>query len=81
MLVHDVYIGLGDAVKRGEIKRIAVVQEMEKDIRSETTQRQFGFQFPVVFCGATYAPKRMWGFANIEESDFCSKPDDPGTHL
>ncbi len=67
LLVHDVNIGLGDAVKRGEIKRIAVVQEMEKDIRSETTQRQFGFQFPVVSCGATYAPKRVWGFAKVEE--------------
>jgi hypothetical protein len=66
LLVHDVNIGLGDAVKRGEIKRIAVVQEMEKDIRSETTQRQFGFQFPVVSCGATYAPKRVWGFAKVE---------------
>jgi hypothetical protein len=67
LLVHDVTIGLGDAVKRGEIKRIAVVQEMEKDLRSETSQRQFGFQFPVVSCGATYAPKRVWGFAKVEE--------------
>lgn len=67
VLMHDVTNGLGDAVKRGEVKRIAIVQEMEKDIRSETTQRQFGFQFPVVSCGATYAPKRVWGFANVEE--------------
>ncbi len=67
VLMHDVTNGLGDAVKKGEIKRIAVVQEMEKDIRSETTQRQFGFQFPVVSCGATYAPKRVWGFAKVEE--------------
>ncbi len=67
LLVHDVTIGLGAAVRRGEIRRIAVVQEMEKDIRSETAQRQFGFQFPVVSCGATYAPKRVWGFAKVEE--------------
>jgi len=67
LLMHDVTVGLGDAVKRGEVKRIAVVQEMEKDIRSETSQRQFGFQFPVVSCGATYAPKRVWGFADVEE--------------
>lgn len=67
LLVHDVAAGLGDAVKPGEIKRIAVVQEMEKDMRSEVAQRQFGFQFPVVSCGATYAPKRVWGFANVEE--------------
>jgi hypothetical protein len=67
LLVHDVAAGLGDAVKPGEIKRIAVVQEMEKDMRSEVAQRQFGFQFPVVSCGATYAPKRVWGFARVEE--------------
>ncbi len=67
ILMHDVTIGLGDVVQKGEVKRIAVVQEMEKDIRSETTQRQFGFQFPVVSCGATYAPKRVWGFAEVEE--------------
>jgi len=67
VLMHDVTNGLGNAVRKGEIKRIAVVQEMEKDIRSETSQRQFGFQFPVVSCGATYAPKRVWGFADVEE--------------
>jgi hypothetical protein len=66
MLMRDVRIGLGEAVKPGEIKRIAVVQEMEKDIRSSLDQRQFGFQFPVVSCGATYAPKRVWGFADVE---------------
>jgi mono/diheme cytochrome c family protein len=66
LLMRDVRIGLGDAVKLGEIKRIAVVQEMEKDIRSSLDQRQFGFQFPVVSCGATYAPKRVWGFADVE---------------
>ncbi len=66
VVMHDVTIGLGDAVKPGEIKRIAVVQEMEKDLRAETDKRQFGFQFPVVSCGATYAPKRVWGFADVE---------------
>jgi hypothetical protein len=67
VLMHDVRIGLEEWIRTGEVKRIAVVQEMEKDIRSETTQRQFGFQFPVVSCGATYAPKRVWGFADVEE--------------
>ena len=66
IIMHDVRIGLGDAVKPGEIKRLAVVQEMEKDMRAETDKRQFGFQFPVVSCGATYAPKRVWGFAAVE---------------
>ncbi len=66
LIMRDVKIGLGEAVKPGEIKRIAVVQEMEKDMRAETDKRQFGFQFPVVSCGATYAPKRVWGFADVE---------------
>ncbi len=66
LVMHDVTSGLGDTVKPGEIKRLAVVQEMEKDIRASVDQRQFGFQFPVVSCGATYAPKRVWGFADVE---------------
>ncbi len=66
VVVQDVYIGLEGHVKRGEIKRLAVIQEMEKDIRAETRLRQFGFQFPVVSCGATYAPKRVWGFTDVE---------------
>ena len=66
VVVQDVAIGLEGHVKPGEVKRIAVVQEMEKDIRAETHLRQFGFQFPVVSCGATYAPKRVWGFADVE---------------
>ncbi|MDR2863748.1 MAG: hypothetical protein LBV54_07765, partial [Puniceicoccales bacterium] len=66
IVLNDVRIGLGDTVKPGEVKRLAVVQEMEKDTRSEVRQRQFGFQFPVVSCGATYAPKRVLGFANVE---------------
>ena len=66
IVVQDVRIGLEGHVKPGEVKRLAIVQEMEKDIRSETSQRQFGFQFPVVSCGATYAPKRVWGFADVE---------------
>ncbi|MDR3181601.1 MAG: hypothetical protein LBT89_01555 [Planctomycetaceae bacterium] len=80
--MQDVYNGLEPAVKRGEVKRIAVVQELEKpthspyEIPAEKTfyrtislQRisvgAFGFQFPVVSCGATYAPKKVWGFAEV----------------
>jgi len=66
IVMHDVTVGLGDSVKPGEVKRLAVVQEMEKDMRAATDKRQFGFQFPVVSCGATYAPKRVWGFADVE---------------
>jgi hypothetical protein len=57
LVMHDVTIGLGNAVKQGEIKRLAVVQEMEKDIRSAVDKRQFGFQFPVVSCGSTIPKK------------------------
>ncbi len=66
VVLHDVYYGLEPVVKRGEVKRIAVVQEMEKSKLSHVDQRAFGFQFPVVSCGATYAPKRVWGFADVE---------------
>ncbi|MBP5227392.1 MAG: carbohydrate-binding protein [Kiritimatiellae bacterium] len=66
VIVQDVRIGLEAYVKPGEIKRIAVVQEMEKDLYAGVDKRQFGFQFPVVSCGATYAPKRVWGFAEVE---------------
>jgi hypothetical protein len=66
IVMHNVAIGLEGFVKPGEIKRLAIVQEMEKDIRADTSRRQFGFQFPVVSCAATYAPKRVWGFAKVE---------------
>jgi hypothetical protein len=66
VIINDIRFGLGNAVRPDEIKRVAIVQEMEKDTRSEVSQRQFGFQFPVVSCGATYAPKRVWGFADVE---------------
>ena len=64
--MQDVYIGLGDAVARGDIKQLAVVQEMEKPLGIDPARRAFGFQFPVVSCGATYAPKKIWGYATVE---------------
>ena len=66
LLIQDVYNGLAPHVKRGEIERIAVVQEMEKAQFANKELRAFGFQFPVVSCGATYAPKKVWGFAKVE---------------
>jgi hypothetical protein len=65
-------------VKRGEIKQIAVVEEIEKSqwapIVNEVplcsqyaANTAFGFQFPLVSCGATYAPKKLWGYAKVEE--------------
>ncbi|MDR3233019.1 MAG: hypothetical protein LBT46_05055, partial [Planctomycetaceae bacterium] len=80
--MQDVYHGLEPAVQRGEVKRIAVVQEIEKPTHSpyeipiaETSYKNlpferisvgaFGYQFPIVSAGATYAPKKVWGFADV----------------
>lgn len=76
--MQDVYNGLEPHVKRGEIERIAVVQEIEKSTHTPQNNKQlegagmrniavFGFQFPLVSCGATYAPKKLWGFADVAE--------------
>ena len=85
VLLQDVYAGLEPAVKRGEIKQIAVVQEVEKAQRIPLLDRvptghgyaantAFGFQFPLVSCGATYAAKRLWGYAEVaEDGSACFK--------
>jgi hypothetical protein len=65
--MQDVYQGLEPYVKRGEVVRIAVVQEIAKPVRVDPSLRAFGFQFPVVSCGATYAPKKIWGFIDVED--------------
>ena len=78
VFMQDVYNGLEPHVKRGEIKQIAVVQEVEKSTHTPQNNQRldgpgmrniavFGFQFPLVSCGATYAPKKVWGFADVEE--------------
>jgi hypothetical protein len=72
LTMQDVYNGLEPHIKRGEIKQIAVVQEIEKSVRAEVSRRAFGFQFPVVSCGATYAPKRIWGYAKVESDGSAS---------
>jgi len=66
LMMQDVYNGLGSSVKRGSIKKLAIVQEIEKPLGIDPGLRAFGFQFPVVSCGATYAPKKIWGYATIE---------------
>ena len=79
VFMQDVYNGLEPHVKRGEIKQIAVVQEIEKNTHSPQNNLKpdgsamrniavFGFQFPLVSCGATYAPKKLWGFADVNEN-------------
>lgn len=76
--VQDVYNGLTPHIKRGEIKQIAVVQEIEKSTHTPQNNQRldgqgmrniavFGFQFPLVSCGATYAPKKVWGLADVSE--------------
>ncbi len=76
LFMQDVYVGLEPDVKRGEIKQIAVVQEVEKSTHSPMTNKRpdgkgtrsiaaFGFQFPLVSAGATYAAKKLWGLADV----------------
>jgi hypothetical protein len=77
LFLQDVYVGLEPEVKRGEIKEIVVVQEVEKSTHSPMTNKRpdgpgtrsiaaFGFQFPLVSAGATYAPKKVWGMADVK---------------
>lgn len=63
----SVYNGLPEFIEKGSIKKLAIVQEVEKPLGIDPALRAFGFQFPVVSAGATYAPKKVWGFVNIEE--------------
>lgn len=65
VVLQDVYNGLDPLVKRGAIKQICVVQEMKKEVRTDVKNRAFGFQFPVISCGATYAAKTVWGTAPV----------------
>ena len=64
--LQDVYRGLEPHVKRGQIKRIRVVQELSKSVRIDPSLRAFGFQFPVISCGATYAGKKVLGEVPVE---------------
>ncbi len=66
ILLQDVYRGLEPHVKRGEIDRIRVVRELQKAVRINPQWRAFGFQFPVISCGATYAGKRVLGDVPLE---------------
>ena len=67
IFMQNVYEGLGDKVKQGSVKRLAIVQEIEKPLAISPGKRAFGFQFPVVSAGATYAPKKVWGYATVEK--------------
>ncbi len=77
VFMSDVYDGLEPRVQRGEVKQIAVVEEIAKEefapllhdgvpgARGYAANTAFGFQFPLVSCGATYAPKKIWGYADV----------------
>ncbi len=65
--MQDVYNGLEPQVKRGEVKRIRVVRELAKPLRIDPGKRAFGFQFPVISCGATYAGKQVLGEVPVGE--------------
>jgi hypothetical protein len=65
VVLQDVYRGLEPHVQRGEVVEICVVEEMRKVVRTDVNNRAFGFQFPVISCGATYAAKKVWGYAPV----------------
>ena len=66
VFLQDVYNGLEPYVERGEVTHIRVVREMPKTVRIDPSMRAFGFQFPVISCGATYAGKIVLGDAAVE---------------
>jgi mono/diheme cytochrome c family protein len=63
--LQDVYNGLKPIVPRGAIAKIRVVREMQKTVRIDPSLRAFGFQFPVISCGATYAGKDVIGEVDV----------------
>jgi hypothetical protein len=81
VVLQDVYRGLTPAVQRGEVKEICVVEEMRKPVRTEVANRAFGFQFPVISCGATYAGKKVWGYAPVAEDGSACFQVPPGVPI
>jgi hypothetical protein len=68
VVLQDVYRGLEPHVKRGEVKRLCVVQEVPKAEGAHFWKHpEIGTQFPVVSCGATLSPKQVWGFVPVAE--------------
>lgn len=65
--MQDVYQGLEPEVERGEVVAIRIVREMQKTVRIEPHLRSFGFQFPTISCGATYAGKMVLGDVPVAE--------------
>jgi len=75
VVLQDVYRGLEPHVKRGEVKQLCVVQEVPKPERAHFWKHpEIGTQFPVVSCGATLSPKKVWGFVPVaEDGSACFK--------
>jgi|GEM_PF-243685 len=67
IFLKDVYEGLGPDVERGEVAAIRIVREMQKTVRIDPEYRAFGFQFPVISCGATYAGKMFLGDIPVDD--------------
>jgi hypothetical protein len=67
VFIQDVYQGLEPQVKRGEITQVCVVEEMAKPGAGLARRGGWDFQSPATSCGATYAPKKVWGFAPVQE--------------
>ncbi len=64
--LQDVYNGLAPEVQRGEVVRLRVVRELEKTVRLTPQHGPFGWQFPCISCGATYAGKEVLGETPID---------------
>ena len=67
--LQDVYNGLAPHVQRGEVKQICVVEELPRRlITSRGIHRPaFDFQRVVISCGATYVPKKIWGYVDVDD--------------
>ncbi len=66
VFLQDVYDGLEPEVRRGEVTHIRVVRELEKTVRLTPQHGPFGWQFPCISCGATYAGKEVLGEAPVD---------------
>jgi len=69
VFLQDVHIGLEPEVAPGEVKRLAIVQEIERTLIDSPGIRNpdFDFQRMIVSCGATYVPKKVWGFVDVTD--------------
>jgi hypothetical protein len=66
LYLQDVYDGLEPYVRRGEVTALRVIHERHKPVRIDLSRMAFGFQFPVISCGATYAAKDVLGEVPVE---------------